>query len=261
MEQIIGLLLAVFMGLVLGLLGGGGSILAVPLFVYFFNVPPVLATLYSLFVVGIASFLTAIRYRQRINFVDGFFFALPASIAVFLSRKYLLLPMPDTFSLLGVLVNKDDFLMLCLAMVILLISYFMLKARDDNRVRFAEFSRWVSVLIISIVGFLIGAVTGFVGVGGGFVIVPALTLLLKMPIKDAIATSLLIIFFKSFVGFMGDMAAGVDIDWALLFKVVVVALLGSFVGVKYNAVVSASNLRKYFAYFVLFVGMLIIIIR
>lgn len=259
---LIGFILAIIMGLILGLLGGGGSILTVPILVYFFDVPATLSTGYSLFIVGVTSLVGALRYRQN-NLLDinmAILFSIPSVIGVLVSRLWILPLFPSELNLMGVLCSKDQVILLIFSILVIVISLFMFKSNTSNsqKERF-EAKRLVSLFLIGIEGFIIGGVTGIVGAGGGFMIVPALTLLAKIPLKKAIATSLLIISIKSMIGFFGDFVGGVVFDWSFLFYFLMLTLFGTLIGTKLNNKVSAKGLRKGFAYFILIMGILIIV--
>ena len=255
----IGFLLAALMGVVLGLLGGGGSILTVPILVYFFNISATLATAYSLFVVGITSLIGAIQYRHQLNVMIGILFAVPSTLGVILSRRYILQALPNEIYIFNRLLTKDDLVMLVFAILIVVIAFFMLKAKDKYKVESKSLSIQ-SITFVAIEGFVVGGVTGFVGAGGGFMIVPALTLLVGIPIKEAIATSLLIIAVKSLIGFLADLQMDVAIDWSFLLLFSTITIIGGICGGLISRKVSAQKLRRLFAYFVLVVGLIILLV-
>jgi len=255
----IGFLLAALMGVVLGLLGGGGSILTVPILVYFFNISATLATAYSLFVVGITSLIGAIQYRHQLNVMIGILFAVPSTIGVILSRRYILQELPNEIYIFNSLLTKDDLVMLVFAILIVVIAFFMLTAKDKYKGDSKSLSV-KSITFVAIEGLVVGGVTGFVGAGGGFMIVPALTLLVGIPIKEAIATSLLIIAVKSLIGFLADLQMDVAIDWSFLLLFSTITIIGGICGGLISRKVSAQKLRRLFAYFVLVVGLIILLV-
>lgn len=255
----IGFVLAMGMGMVLGLLGGGGSILTVPILVYLFKVPAALATGYSLFVVGVTSAIAAFRYRRQLNWRVGALFAVPSTIGVILSRRYVLQPMPDQLSLGTMVVSKDDLIMIIFGVLVVLISLFMLKAKEEDHVAELKKQTLTSMVLITMEGFAVGGITGFVGAGGGFMIVPALTLLVGISMREAIATSLLIISIKSLIGFLGDIQLSIAMDGWFLMGFTMVTIIGSVIGVQLNQKVSITWLRKAFAYLVFIVGINILI--
>lgn len=260
--EFIGYILAIVMGIVLGLLGGGGSILTVPILVYFFAVPAALATGYSLFIVGITSLLGSVKYitAKKVDFKVAFLFALPAMLGVFVSRKFIVPLLPDLISIASFTVSKDQLILFAFAVLVLVISVFMLTAKDrDEQVNRIHISPIKKMSLIALEGLGVGAVTGFVGAGGGFMIVPALMLLGNVPLKRAIATSLVIISMKSLLGFVTDLSEGVLIDWHFLIVFSGITLVGVVLGTLINSRIQATILRKVFAYFVFIMGVLIIL--
>jgi hypothetical protein len=250
------------MGVLLGLIGGGGSILTVPILVYLFAVEPVLATAYSLFIVGLTSLIGSFGYlRQRLvhwGAVVGF--GLPSVLSVFLTRLYLVPAIPDTlFSLGGVAVTKPTFLLLLFAVVMLLAAGSMLrKVRSQADCPAADGPAPFNLPLILAEGLVVGMVTGLVGAGGGFLIIPALVVLAKLPMKQAVGTSLVIIAAKSLVGFAADAGVARGIDWGFLFAFSLVAVAGTLLGGRLARRVSNEHLRPAFGWFVLVMGIYII---
>ena len=189
---VLGYLGALIIGIVLGLIGGGGSILTVPIFVYLFNVNPILATAYSLFVVGVTALAGAIRNFQnnQIDFKTGIIFAIPAFLGVYIARAYLLDLIPNQILFFSLAIQKETVIMIFFAIIMFIASYFMIRGyKEDNRSIEINYSN----LILTFEGFIVGVLTGIVGAGGGFLIIPALILFAKLPMKKAVATSLMII--------------------------------------------------------------------
>lgn len=246
------------MGLTLGLIGGGGSILTVPILVYVFHIDPVLATAYSLFVVGITALLGGARksYEGLVNWKVCFIFAIPSLLAVFLTR-YLIIPViPEVLiDLNGYVLSKDIAIMLFFALVMLTASYSMIR---EGRFFPAGDPKNPNVLLIILEGLVVGMITGMVGAGGGFMIVPALVLLVGMPVKKAIGTSLVIISIKSLIGFTGDIASGQLIDWDFLLLFTLFSITGMVAGVYLTRFVSAQSLRRIFGFFILAMAVVII---
>lgn len=259
---LIGLFLSLLMGVTLGILGGGGSILTVPILAYFFGVSATLATSYSLFVVGVTSLFGAFKYAQNklINIRVAVLFSIPSSLGVLFARRWLLPVIPDWVQWGSVGISKDQLVLTTFGLLVLVISIFMLKAKDPNETaetnshppKFA--GAW-----IAIEGLVVGAITGFVGAGGGFMIVPALVLLAKLPLRDAIATSLLIIAVKSLIGFLGDITTGLEVDLTLLSLVTGLTVTGAWIGTQLSSKLNVSVLRKSFGIFVLVMGIAIIV--
>ncbi|WP_426430188.1 sulfite exporter TauE/SafE family protein [Winogradskyella sp. HB-48] len=257
-NQVLGYVGALFIGVVLGLIGGGGSILTVPILVYLLFVNPVTATAYSLFVVGVSSLVGAIRNIQKglVDFRTAIVFAIPAFIAVYSTRKYLVPAIPEElFSLGSFVITKDIGIMLFFAFVMLVASVSMIRnKREDNGVN-SEVAYNYSFIIVE--GVLVGVVTGIVGAGGGFLIIPALVLLAKLPMKKAVATSLLIIAIKSLIGFIGDVE-NLDIDWTFLLVFTSISVVGIFLGIYLSNFIEGKKLKKGFGWFVLIMGVYII---
>jgi len=257
--EVLGYVCALIIGVVLGLIGGGGSILTVPVFVYLLSINPVTATAYSLFVVGISALVGALRNIQKklVDFRTAIVFAIPAFIAVYVTRKYIVPAIPDNLFTVGdFLVTKNVGIMVFFAIIMLVAAFSMIRNRkgasnEETEVRY-------NYPLIIIEGFIIGVLTGLVGAGGGFLIIPALVLLAKLPMKKAVATSLLIIAIKSLIGFVGDIE-NMEIDWTFLLGFSSISIVGIFIGVWLNKFIDGKKLKKAFGWFVLLMGVYIII--
>lgn len=257
--NIIGFASAVIIGVSLGLIGGGGSILTVPVLVYILGVEPVLATAYSLFVVGSTSLVGSFTYMKK-NLVDyktALVFAIPSFIAVFLTRKFLVPALPDPlFSIGGFDLAKSVGIMVFFSIIMLAASYSMIKEKktkkeeENGEVKF-------NFPMIALEGSVVGLVTGIVGAGGGFLIIPALVLLAKLPMKMAVGTSLLIISAKSLIGFLGDVS-NQTIDWNMLLLFTGLSIIGIFIGSSLSKKINEKALKKGFGWFVLGMGIYII---
>lgn len=257
--EILGYFGGLLIGVVLGLIGGGGSILTVPVLVYLLAINPVTATAYSLFVVGTSALVGAFRNipKKLIDFRTAFVFAIPAFIAVYLTRKFLVPAIPeDIFSLGGFTLTKDIGIMVFFAIIMIIASISMIREKDNGRNLKEEKVSYNYPLII-IEGIVVGLLTGIVGAGGGFLIIPALVLLAKLPMKKAVATSLLIIAIKSLIGFIGDVE-NMKIDWIFLFIFTGLSIGGIWLGVYLNNFVNGKKLKKAFGWFVLLMGIYII---
>ena len=257
--ELIGYLVSILIGVSLGLIGSGGSILTVPLLVYFFHVSPLLATTYSLAIVGLSSIAGVIsRLKQKlVDFKTILVFGAPSIIGVFLARKYLLPAIPDLiYDGPAILVTKSHFIMLFFAMLMLIAALSMILGK--NKKEEEEGILPVYGFTLMLVGLAEGLLTGIVGAGGGFLIIPALVILAKLPMKKAIATSLVIISIKSLVGFTGDLLS-TAIDWSFLSKIVLLATLGIIIGNYLNKKMEGAKLKKGFGYFVLAMALIIFI--
>ncbi len=255
---ILGWLGAIVMGITLGLIGGGGSILTVPILVYFLDIPPVLATAYSLFVVGLTALVGSFSYmkQQLVDFRTGFVFAVPAFFGVFLMRRFGVPLLPDIIFTVGEFeVTKALLVMAVFAIVMILASVSMIR---DNKQQEADGPLQYNYPLIGAEGLLVGGVTGFVGAGGGFLIIPALVVLAKLPMKQAVGTSLMIIAFKSLFGFLGDLGSR-EIDWTFLLIFSALATVGILGGSYLGRYISGNKLKPIFGWFVLVMGLFILL--
>lgn len=259
---IFGLLASTVIGISLGLIGGGGSILTVPVLVYLFNVDPVLATAYSLFIVGLSSLVGAFpKYKAgMIDLKTALVFGVPSIIAVFLTRKVLVPAIPATlFEVAGVSVTKALAMMILFAVLMVAASVSMIRDKKKEEQETSE-PRVFNYPMILLEGAVVGVLTGLVGAGGGFLIIPALVMLSKLPMKQAVGTSLLIIAAKSLIGFTGDVSENAGkMDWTLLSIVTSLAIVGIFVGNQLSKKIDGAALKKGFGWFVLVMGIYIII--
>lgn len=249
------LLLAILIGLILGFIGGGGSILTVPILVYVLGVKPVEATAYSLFIVGIASLFGAHKHYKlgNIDFKIGMMFAIPSFIGVFASRRWVLPNIQNELFVFGdFVITKDLFLMVFFALIMLLASFSMLRERSISKQ--TKDNQQIKIIID---GLFVGLITGIVGAGGGFLIVPALVLLSRLEMKKAIGTSLMIISIKSLFGFLGEW--GSEIDWQLLISFTSLAVIGIFFGVYFSKFFDGKRLKKSFGVFVLLTAVVIML--
>ena len=256
--EILGYFGALIIGVVLGLIGGGGSILTVPVLVYLLAVNPVTATAYSLFVVGTSALVGAVKNMQKklVDFRTAIVFAIPAFLAVYATRKYMVPAIPESlFSIAGVEITKNIGIMLFFAIIMILASVSMIRESGKKRSEPVAVSYNYPLIIIE--GIVVGVLTGIVGAGGGFLIIPALVLLAKLPMKKAVATSLLIIAIKSLIGFIGDVQ-NMNINWAFLAIFTGLSMIGMFIGIYLNKFIDGKKLKKGFGWFVLLMGIYII---
>jgi uncharacterized membrane protein YfcA len=261
MLEIIGYIAAIGMGLSLGLIGGGGSILTVPILVYLFHIDPVLATAYSLFIVGATSLFGSFSHIKlgNIHWRTAFVFGVPSIISVFLTRMYLVPAIPNPiFTVAGHEVSKATGLLVLFAVIMLAASYSMIRKQKKAAEADIDEVKYNYPLILS-EGAIVGVVTGLVGAGGGFLIIPALVLLAKLPMKKAVGTSLMIIAAKSLIGFMGDLRGDDVIDWKFMLIFTAIAVVGIFTGSYLSSKISNDKLKPVFGWFVLVMGIYILL--
>ena len=258
-SEVLGFSASILIGISLGLIGGGGSILTLPVLVYIMGINPVLSTAYSLFVVGTTSLAGSFNFMRKglVNYKAALVFAVPSFVAVFLTRKYLVPIIPDSlFTLGGFEVTKNTGIMLFFALVMLAASYSMIK-EDKTEPEDARGELQFNYPLIGLEGGVVGILTGIVGAGGGFLIIPALVLLAKLPMKMAVGTSLLVIAAKSLIGFAGGIS-NTTIDWTFLLEFTSLSIACIFLGSFLAKFISGEKLKKSFGWFVLVMGIYII---
>lgn len=255
--EIIGFLASIAIGLILGLLGGGGSILAIPILVYLFHIDAVMASAYSLFIVGVTSLIGAIpKYKDHlVDIRTGTLFGLPSIAAIFITRKWVVPAIPEVVFQAGAFTFSKRLLLLGL-FALLMVAASMSILRGGRQTQTDE-REW-KVLLLGTQGVVIGFLTGLVGAGGGFLIIPALVWLTGLPFKTAVGTSLFIIAINSLLGFLGDVL-NYEIAWEFLLSVTAMAILGIFLGNRLSKKIDSHRLKKGFAWFILFVGLWITI--
>ncbi len=259
--EIAGYIAAVFIGIVLGMMGGGGSILTVPVLVYLFYVNPLTATTYSLFIVGVTSMTGGARAyaKKQVDFRSVTEFGIPSIFAIFITRHFLLPAIPDQFSIGKIDLTRDVLLMIVFAMLMLAASIFMILNADEGVEQQSQAQeRNNKVLYLAILGFSIGIITGLLGAGGGFLIVPALILFMKLPMKTAIGTSLVIIAVNSIFGFLFSLKQ-TPLDWKILLLFTGLSIAGIYIGSRFTEKIPGKTLKKWFGWFVLIMGIYIII--
>jgi uncharacterized membrane protein YfcA len=258
--EILGYIGAVLMGLSLGLIGGGGSILTVPILVYLFHVDAVLATAYSLFIVGLTSLIGSFSHMRlgNIHWLTALVFGIPSIIAVFLTRAYLVPALPNPlFSIGTTAISKSLGMLIFFALLMVAAAYTMIKKQKKAGDMTAGEVRFNYPLILG-EGIVVGTITGLVGAGGGFLIIPALVLLAKLPMKQAVGTSLIIIASKSLIGFTGDLRGNEVIDWNFLMIFSAIAIGGILLGSILSKRIPNEKLKPAFGWFVLVMGLYII---
>lgn len=254
---IIGSILFFFIGVTLSLLGGGGSILTVPVLVYIFNVEPHLATSYSMFLVGISNWAAAIDSMRKkiVLYKQGLYFAIPGLVVTFLVRRFVLPYLPEYIvHSTQLIITKGNAIMLFFAFIMLLAALKSLKGKNaPGDVLPADFN----YKVIMMQGLGVGLVTGLVGAGGGFLIIPALVFTSKVPMKYAVGTSLMIIGITTTLGFLGDFNPSIHINWRFLIQNTLISLVGVLVANHYKDRFSNKFLRLAFGYLILVLSIFI----
>ncbi|GAO41259.1 sulfite exporter TauE/SafE family protein [Flavihumibacter petaseus] len=254
--MIAGYIAALLIGLTLGLIGGGGSILTVPVLVYLLRVDAVTATAYSLFIVGVTSLVGVYpKYRnQEVDLQDALLFGLPSLVSVFFTRRFIVPALPQQlWQVKGYWITKSDFLLLAFALIMIIAAFTMIRGKKAGDESFHK----PHPFVLPFLGLCEGFTSGLVGAGGGFLIIPALVLLGNLPMKKAVGTSLLIIAVKSLLGFTGDLGHQV-INWGLLLTVTALAVGGVLTGNRLSREVPSERLKKWFGWFVLLMGCFIL---
>ena len=255
MIDIIGYISAIIIGIILSLIGSGGSILTIPVLVYIFTIEPILATTYSLFIVGITAFFGAIKNikKSNIDFKIGIIFTLPSLLSIYFTRRFILSSLPEKINITNNFYYKiDELILIFLAFIMVLAAVSMITNRNNNIIK-----KEINYFIIVIEGLVIGLVTGLVGAGGGFLIIPMLVLFGGLSMKKAIGTSLMIISLKSLIGIIGDFQLSLNIDWPFLLSFSCFSLFGMFIGLYISRFMSGEKLKKIFGYFILSIAVFI----
>jgi uncharacterized protein len=250
---------SLFIGLSLGILGGGGSILTLPVLVYLFGIDATLATAYSLFIVGVTSLASIVpKARQgEVDFGTALYFGAPAVVAVYLTRAHLVPLIPDIIlETASFTLTRSTFLMLLFAVLMLLAARGMIVGKKATSPT-TPLPTWKKIAVILTEGLAVGVLTGLVGAGGGFLIIPVLVLVTGLDMKTAVGTSLTIIAFKSLLGFTGDLGQH-TMDWTLLTLVTLVAIVGMVIGTFVSKKIDSKPLQKAFGWFVLIMGLFIV---
>jgi uncharacterized membrane protein YfcA len=259
MENLVGYLASALIGVSLGLIGGGGSIITIPVLVYLFHIEPTLATAYSLFIVGTTSLVGGIRNTvlKTVDFKSALLFSIPSTLAVYFTRHFLLPHIPEHIASIGSFtLTKDIALMLFFSLIMVLAALRMIRDKQGEEKEVTMDRK--QLLIVILQGFIVGIVTGIIGAGGGFLIIPALVLLVGLPMKKAIGTSLIVIAINSLIGFMGDMHLVQEIDFPFMMILSGLAVMGVFFGMYLSRFIDGKNLKSGFGWFALAMAIFII---
>lgn len=248
--EILGYVLLGVAGVALGLVGGGGAILTVPILTYLFGVPAVAATGYSLGVVAVASLVGGVSAWRagQVDLRTALWFAGPSMLAAAATRRWLIPALPESIGPL----SRDGFIMVCFGLTMLAVARSMIQSRRD------EPDGAVRLPLVVVLGFVLGGLASFLGAGGGFLIVPALTLFAAMPMKRAVGASLVVIALQSAAGFAMDAWRAETMPWAFLGGCVLAVLGGLTIGMRLGVRVPGPKLKPLFGWLVLVVGVAIL---
>lgn len=254
--ETLGYILTFFAGTTLGLLGGGGSVLTVPILVYCFSIQTILSTTYSLFIVGVSTLFGAISsYRQdKVQLSMVWLFFIPSSIGIYFGRSYLLEIIPDQLMIVG---TKDNLVLMIFAILMIFSSYLML-FRKSKSIHVHSHQTFVFKFQFILRAFFVGLVTGLIGVGGGFLIVPALVFFAGLSIHKSIGTALLIVMINTSFAFLLDVGH-VTLDWPFLLRLTLLSVSGIFAGQYLSRFISGSKLKPIFGIFILVLGCFILL--
>ena len=258
--QIAGYIASLFIGISLGLIGGGGSILTVPVLVYLFNVNPVLSTSYSLFIVGSTSFIGAINnyHKNLVRIKIALLFGLSSITTVFITRKFIIPFIPENIISIGTFTISHSLLTMILFAVLMIAAARAMIKSGNNSSDKPTIENKVNFIKLLLFGIAVGLATGILGAGGGFLLIPTLVLFVGLPMKEAVGTSLLIIALNSLIGFTGDLGH-FTIDWIFLSIITAIAIIGILVGGLINKKINGEKLKRGFGWFVLVMGVFILI--
>ncbi|RIJ42426.1 sulfite exporter TauE/SafE family protein [Pontibacter oryzae] len=259
--EILGYLAAILIGLSLGLTGSGGSILTVPILVYLMRFSPVISTAYSLFVVGLTSMVGSFKFYRKglVNFKTAFVFGAPSLLAVLLTRRFVVPAIPEhIITLFGLHITKGILLMVIFAILMVFASFSMIRKSKYSPAQEDNGSQDIKYIPVLLQGVAVGFVSGLVGAGGGFLIIPALVLFTGLDMKMAVGTSLFIIAANSLLGFVGDIFT-YDINWGFLITFSALSVFGIFIGSALSTRIQGEKLKTGFGWFVLAMGVYILI--
>ena len=258
--HILGYIGAVMTGLILGLLGGGGALLSIPVLVYLFHIPATLATGYSLFLVGLTATTGALQNirKQLVDYTAVLYYGIPSAITVYCMRRFVMPALPNTFfTINNFTVDKNHFILFVLVLVMFIAAYKMITAKTEEDKDTASGS--INYIKLPLYAVLVGGFLGLVGAGGGFLMIPALVLFANLPMRKAVGTSLVLVAANSFIGFVGDIHGNVAMDWKFLFLFSAFSIIGVLAGNYLQHFVKGNELKKYFGWFILLVALLMVV--
>ncbi|WP_036155404.1 sulfite exporter TauE/SafE family protein [Maribacter forsetii] len=249
--QIFGYLSALIIGISLGLIGGGGSILAVPVLAYLFSINEKAATAYSLFIVGASAIVGGWQQHLK-GYVDwrtAIVFGIPAIIGVTLVRYYVVPAMPDVLLQIKHFQFTRRMAMFGLFAILMIPAAYAMLKKEKSTANTGVVAYNYPLILLE--GLLVGSITGLIGAGGGFLIIPALVILANVEMKIAVGTSLIIIAIKSLIGFFLGDAMTMVIDWKFLAIFTSLSFVGIFIGSYLSNFIDGKKLKKGFGYFIL----------
>lgn len=260
--EILGFIGAFAVGFTMGLLGGGGSVLSIPILVYLFRIDAVLATSYSLFIVGFTSLIGSVQkfVGGLVDFKVAMIFGIPSLFFVYLTRAFLLPSMPEVIARIGnFTLSKSVLILAFFAVLMMIASFSMIRKGKSNTMESSEPIRKINPFVLGLYGAIFGLLTGFVGAGGGFICVPIFVLMVGLSMKVAVGTSLFVILIKSIVGFIGDIQTDMAIDWIFISQFTALAALGIIIGTIISKRISNQHLKTTFGWFILLLAIFILI--
>ncbi len=244
-------------GISLGLIGGGGSILAVPVLAYLFSINEKIATAYSLFVVGSSAFVGGLKqhFKGYVDWRTAIVFGSPAIIGVTIVRKFIVPALPDTLFTVSEFIFTRRMGMFGLFAILMIPAAFSMLNKREIFIKKEHITYNYPLILVE--GLLVGGITGFIGAGGGFLIIPALVILANIEMKVAVGTSLIIIALKSLLGFFLGDALTMDIDWTFLTIFTGLSLIGIFIGSYLSNFINGEKLKRGFGYFIFIMAIFI----
>tara|TARA_B100000886_G_scaffold62912_1_gene39099 strand:+ start:3945 stop:4751 length:807 start_codon:yes stop_codon:yes gene_type:complete len=262
--HVLGYIGAFVVGLVLGMIGSGGSILSMPILVYLFKLNAVTASAYSLFIVGVTALTGSFQNfkKKLINYRTTILFSISAVLSVYITRKYLIGLIPEVIlSSNFIIIKKDQLIMIVFGILMLVAGYLMIKRTPKTIIKFKKTKTIApNKLLIFLEGSIVGFLTGLIGAGGGFIIIPILVILSDLKMKNAVATSLLIVSTKSLIGFIGDIQ-NLIIDWNFLLIFTTISVFGIIIGQIISKKMKGNHLKEIFGSLVLIIGLLVLLIE
>jgi uncharacterized membrane protein YfcA len=258
----LGYVLGLLIGICLGMMGAGGAIMTIPVLVYLFEIDIVTATFYSLFIVGLTALIGTYGYIKNglFDFKTVIFFGLPSIFSILLTTRVLAPTIPTIITEIGSFTLTKDILILFLFAILMIISAIAMlrSSRAIIKDNYEGYQRYRYGLIM-LQGILVGMLTGFLGAGGGFLIIPALVVLAHLPMKKAVGTSLCIITINCAFGFISRYSQIIYVDWEFLLYFTSLTCAGIISGIYFSRNWSGAQLKKGFAYFMLTMGTFIIV--